>query len=697
MIFKFFKRKFFRMAILIILFSSFAPCTLFAQLNTSVSGNPANLAASITGPGVSVFNVQYNGSLQAGADFTANNSNLGINSGILLCTGPAVIAAGPNSLNDAGVDMGLSGDTQLSQLSGGSTFDATILEFDFIPQSAVVRFRYVFASEEYPEYVCSEYNDVFGFFISGPGISGALNMATVPGSTMPVAINTVNGGNIGSSGSSSNTCYLGNSGLYVNNSSGNSLEFDGFTTVLEAVATVTPCQTYHLRLAIADVGDGIYDSGVFIESESLSSEPVVEAGPPLSLCSGVTAQLGADPVPGWNYSWAPADGLSSDSISNPVFNMTYNGVADTIIGYVVTATNFTCTLTDTVYITLSPDVDAVLSLGVDSVCTGQPVAVHLNGTVSTSAALNWQFNGATAVNGSGGGPWQLNYMDAGRYVVQVEVSQAGCDILLTDTLLVKPVPAPVLSANPVIGCAPLNIEFTNLSLCNGCSVVSTQWNFGDGTVGTEFTTNKTYEKAGIYDVGLMICSSSGCCSDTTYKDYIKVFPVPEAGFRVMPSAPVTLVEKVLFRDDSRGATVWYWEFGDGATSAESSPLHAFPDTGYYMVRQVVINDEGCADTLVRQVEVDPVSTVWFPNAFSPNNDGVNDHFVIHSDYARDVRWTIFDRWGEEVFIAVGTDAVWNGECKDGRLAAQGVYICRITCRDWQDKRMEFNGRLTLLR
>jgi len=689
-------RKFFRCAVFIILFTVPGLDYSMAQLNISPSGTAAGLAAAITGPGVSVFNVQYQGAPQSGVEFNAPNSNLGITGGILLCTGPAVIAAGANSLGDAGVDMGLGGDAQLNQLSGGTTFDATVLEFDFIPQSSQVRFRYVFASEEYPEYVCSEYNDVFGFFISGPGISGVSNMAIVPGTSMPVAINSVNGGAVGAAGLTSNPCQLGNSALYVDNSSGASLEFDGFTVVLEAIATVVPCQTYHLRLAIADVGDGIYDSGVFIESESLSSEPVVDAGPDLSFCSVASVQLGMDPAPGWNYTWTPSAGLSSSIISNPTLNLVNNGIADTVIRYVVSASSQTCTMTDTVEITVSPQSHASLDISADSVCTGQMLTLSINGTVSSTAAIQWDFDGAASVGGSGMGPLQINYLDEGRHAIHVQITQSVCELILSDTVLVKPVPAPVFSADPVIGCAPLDVQFNNLTLCNNCSVVSSQWDFGDGQTGTQMSPDLTYRKAGIYDVGLLVCSSLGCCSDTVYHDFIKVFPSPDAGFRIMPETTVSLVDQILFRDDSRGAAGWSWEFGDGFSSQEPSPLHAFPDTGNYMVRQVVINDYGCSDTLIRQIDVEPVSTIWIPNAFSPNNDGVNDSFRVYGDYVRDITWSVFNRWGEVIFGTTGSSDAWNGEW-DGRAADQGVYLCRVNYRDWENKPMELYGKVTLLR
>ena len=172
---------------------------------------------------------------------------------------------GPNNNSGATTNWnGVStehGDADLDDLINGSTFDAVVLEFDFIPQGDTVEFQYIFASEEYPEFVFS-FNDVFAFFISGPGISGGVqNLALVPGTSDPVSINTIN----------SST----NSALYTPNGTGSVgesqytnpkvVQFDGFTVPLTAISKVTPCKTYHLKIAIADVADGSYDSGVFLK------------------------------------------------------------------------------------------------------------------------------------------------------------------------------------------------------------------------------------------------------------------------------------------------------------------------------------------------------------------------------------------------------------------------------------------------
>lgn len=263
------------------------PTVLFAQLTTSGQA-PASLVQNVLlGPGVTVSNINYSGAGGAIGYFNGQNTNLGIDEGIVITTGTIAQGGsgphGPNNQANSGTDNNMGGYGQLSNLIGGSpTKNAAILEFDFVPYSDTVRFRYVFGSEEYPEFVGSEFNDVFAFFISGPGVPFQ-NIARLPNGS-PVAINNVNNG-------SSNSGPCTNCSNYVYNGDGNTgpydansfyIQYDGFTKVLEAVSKVQCGQTYHLIIAIADAVDGIYDSGIFLEANSLTSKVPVEVDYTLS-------------------------------------------------------------------------------------------------------------------------------------------------------------------------------------------------------------------------------------------------------------------------------------------------------------------------------------------------------------------------------------------------------------------------------
>lgn len=263
----------------------FMPLAFRAQLITNNALNPQGLVQNILlGNGVTVSNVTYNGSPVAIAQFTAANTTLGINSGIVMTTGTTLPNGagpqGPNNTPGAGVDNNMGGFNLLSQaINGAQTYNAAILEFDFIPYADTVRFKYVFGSDEYPEFAPpnnTTYNDVFGFFISGPGIIGFQNIAKLPNGAV-VSINNVNA--------------ITNPFYFVNNGDGNTapynqspeyIQYDGFTKVLEAISPVQCGQTYHLIIAIADVGDGQWDSGIFLEANSLSTLTPIDISHTLS-------------------------------------------------------------------------------------------------------------------------------------------------------------------------------------------------------------------------------------------------------------------------------------------------------------------------------------------------------------------------------------------------------------------------------
>ena len=260
-------------------------CVVNAQLTTSNSLSPENLVKNVlVGQGVTVSNVSFKGHAESRGYFDGSKSNIGFSDGIILSTGSVLNhtdkgkqngPVGPNNNDGASKNWyksnPSSGDSDLSDMVSDNTYDAAVLEFDFIPQGDTVEFQYIFASEEYPEFITPNFaiNDVFAFFISGPGITGGVqNLAVVPGTSTPITIKTIN--------SSSN------SSLYLSNGDGLSgsqltdpavTNFDGFTVPLTAVSKVIPCQTYHLKIAIADAYDGSYDSGVFIKGGSLSSDP----------------------------------------------------------------------------------------------------------------------------------------------------------------------------------------------------------------------------------------------------------------------------------------------------------------------------------------------------------------------------------------------------------------------------------------
>ena len=243
-----------------------------------LTGLTANdLAQRLVGTGVTVSNPTYSGKPNASGTFSGGTGILDgdMEDGIILSSGSVANVVGPNEDDSVETDNGGPGDPELDPLASFPTLDAAVLEFDFTPNANKIFFEYVFTSDEYNEFVNTPYNDVFGFFVNGQ------NCARTPTTGQPVTINTINNGNpdLGPIGPDNPAT---NSGLYINNDlqdGGGSIntEMDGLTKTLTCEASVTPNQTNHMKLAIADASDRRYDSNVFLKSDSLSTTPPTDS------------------------------------------------------------------------------------------------------------------------------------------------------------------------------------------------------------------------------------------------------------------------------------------------------------------------------------------------------------------------------------------------------------------------------------
>lgn len=277
------KLRFLKPITAMIFLGFFSQESIAQQIPGSLSVDTAmpveQMVQNLVGPGVQISNVQVTGASGSYGYYNITGTEIGTSEGIILSTGKAINAIGPNDesglpllgppptftcLNCSQYQNNTPGSTLLNQAQSRTTFDASQIEFDIIPQGDSLRFRYTFASEEYNEWVGSPFNDVFGFYISGPNIGNNVNIALVPNTSTIVSINTVNANQ--------------NSQYWVNNITppGQGFQFDGFTIdLVAAVGNLIPCETYHLVLVIADGSDRIYDSNVLISQ--IESNPVAVA------------------------------------------------------------------------------------------------------------------------------------------------------------------------------------------------------------------------------------------------------------------------------------------------------------------------------------------------------------------------------------------------------------------------------------
>lgn len=251
-----------------------------------------------------------------------------------------------------------------------------------------------------------------------------------------------------------------------------------------------------------------------------------------------------------------------------------------------------------------------------------------------------------------------------------------------------------------VGCQPYDMELFSTTNPGSASLV---WDFGDpgsdSNTGYGTAVGHTYDNAGTYDITITATSLEGCVTDSVFSQHITVHPTPVATFNADPTLTTLLQARITFEDHSfQNIINWTWNFGDGSGSTIQHPSHVYSDTGVYLVQLLVENEFGCFDDASRLIEIDPDFTFYIPNAFSPNDDGINDFFQGYGEgFHRDSYiMRIFDRWGEEIYTTRNYDLPWNG-IYQGRPVESSVYVYRIEVVDLNSFIHKYIGHVTLVR
>ena len=578
--------------------------TAKAQLTVAGGLNATQLAQLLAGPGITVSNAVLTGSPAAAGSFNGSASNIGMNSGILLCTGPANLAAGANNSGSAGQDNGQPGNSQLNGLAGANTYNAIVLEFDFIPLSNTIEFNYVFGSEEYPEWVSSGYNDAFAFFISGPGIGGQQNMALVPGTALPVTIDNVNAGSY--------------SQYYVNNAGGATVQYDGFTTVLTANATVQACETYHLKIMIADAGDGVWDSGVFLEEGSLTSN-VIEI---------TTTTATADSTAYENCSIATVTFSLSDIVSTD-YEVFYNisGTATNGTDYpflpgsiiIPANTQSASFVIDPFYDGISEGVETILIDLQTSVCGSDTILIYVNdvSSVTVEAFGDTAFCGGTAML------WAIAQGGAGSHTF------SWSNGMTTDTIFVSPtatttytvtsndfcastVPEPTDEVTVTIDPTPVSDAGPDQIYCTGDPVTlsgsgGATYNWYQLPAMTNIGSAATVTFNAVGDTDLMLVAWFGACSDT---DYVSLTELPASPAEAVGDTSICAGQSTTLNVVGGAGSTFNWSPVAGLSNAFVQNPTATPTSStIYMV--TITSASGCVKTDSVEVLIYPIPEVDF--------------------------------------------------------------------------------------
>jgi gliding motility-associated-like protein len=275
-------------------------------------------------------------------------------------------------------------------------------------------------------------------------------------------------------------------------------------------------------------------------------------------------------------------------------------------------------------------------------------------------------------------------------------------VVYSDTVNVNVNALPVVNfqADVYEGCQPLAVNFTNLSATTP-SVTSWLWNFGNGDSSVFSDPGYIYTLPGSFVVDLNGTSDSGCVTKFTMPGYILVHPTPVASFYYTPPNDIDFLNpEVAFHNTSTNSDNVYWSFGDSFVSILQDPTHVYSDTGTYQVQLIVSTIHSCVDSIRLPIKVSEISTIYIPNAFTPDGNSLNDLFTPKGIDLLDYKMQIFDRWGEKIFESPELNVGWDGKYR-GTLCKEDVYVYKIEFREkngatkLQDK-MRF-GHVTLLK
>lgn len=596
-------------------------------------------------PNVQITNVNFqgyyvpstgvNGDIKDIGVFNSKNSTVGIDSGIILTTGflnPPYGLGQPASVN-ANDFKPTAGDSLLNTLINyptDFTLGGAVLEFDFVPNGDSIKFEYVFASDEYPDQLCIDDNDVFAFFISGPGITGIKNIALVPNSTYPVCIKSINDTSIVPRNYNISNCNsVSNAQYYVNHINDTNFIFNGSTTILTAKEKTIPCETYHMKFAIAEVGSIADNSAVFLKANSFNSEPL-KITSDISYNNGDTALFeacsGAKLIIRRTYNLQ-----SSKTYKLNILGSAINGIDYTMLP--TTITMQPNQMYDT--IVLQPIVDfisdnsetVIIKIG-DTLCNGNYYETEITFVILERINLTeiehsqqgycdgltvefhyqsqytdqyfWDFGEENNQNDTSSifAP-KYTYPDSGSYTVTLITKNtvANCSDTTYSTLTIAPPYIPTINAPDYFCLLDSSAIYSIVNPPNKNAII--KWDFGTHATPqypmNDSVTNIKFHTSG--DINITVNISQNNCNYFASK-MIQVIDTPHV--QINDATQYCVGQSVKFDCSSTSVSNYHWNFGiDGITndtSTKVNPTYIYPDTGKYLVTLIGNNDYCPADT-----------------------------------------------------------------------------------------------------
>ena len=731
-------------------------CT--GDYNIPVGGDASSLVEILVGEGVEFENATLTQGFDCSAGyFTSTNAATGIEieSGILMSTMGVDFGFGfGGSGSGSEPDLTLQLD-EVNAINSNMLNNIIVLEFDFRPISDQISFEYVFGSEEYQSYTCSNYNDIFGFFISGPGINGiyennAVNIALIPDpnnpgefTDTPVIINALNGGVPTGGGVAANCAsidpnwedyavFFSDNSAVNNNAVDPNFPFHGFTVPLTATYGVIPCEWHHIKLAIADVTDGGVNSGVFLQEGSFSSPPVNQ----IAVESNVVNLFNSSS----EFIDNLYEGCGSASVTfyrpegilgEVIFPFETSGSATNLVDFEFpNAENNELVLPaglDSITLQVVPFGDQVVEPTEQLLLEILPVTYDCYQTlrdtiifqifdqpilefesVSPDFLLDCPGDEADLTAQASGGIASL--MEDPEYIYQWSEQPSTAQNVTVSPIIPTDY---FISVTDICGQVISDVVFVDFQLYEelilSSEIVYTCYNqLEEVCIQTEggnppfsfFWENDSIgpcmeDFPGIYSVTV----SDDCNLENSSSAEIYLDEAPNPAFSVYQMPDDNLGVDINNSTFALVGLSYLWDFGDNTGSIVEDPeSHYYPESGEYTVTLGVTTEiNNCYKELSQVVLVKPLYYYYSPNSFTPNGDMMNDTFSPFVVGVETFELFIFDRWGKQVFYSNDINQKWDGTF-ESTDAQSGTYNFKVLVKKYYDDTIyEEYGIVTLLR
>ncbi len=425
--------------------------------------------------------------------------------------------------------------------------------------------------------------------------------------------------------------------------------------------------------------------------------PVASIPTQTLFCNGYTVAFTENSINAFSYSWNFGDPTTTaDVSSNQTASWTYADSGTYTVTLIINPGTL-CADTNWSTFYVYPLLNPNFAIPPGKCIYENSFNFSAAGAFMGNGTFNWNFGAnATPSTSNSQNPTDVVYNAPGTYPVTLTIQENGCTRSVTHNVNVYPKPDALYGLQTAIACDLQPVQFIDSSFTTN-GPLTYQWFFGDGTTSSEQNPNHSYPAIGSYNSSLIITTTNGCKDTFALPSPIAVYPSPVAGFYVTPKDTSIFYPNVSTFDQSIGSIDCDMYWGDGSMSTNCDTIHHYAKPGTYTLMQVVVNANGCKDTAYSTIIIRPEFLFWIPNAFTPNNNGLNDIFKPVVLGVHDYNFLIFDRWGEKIFETHDMNEGWNGYFK-GRLCTNDVFVYKIDFRDDVLNNVhQYIGSVTLVR